>query len=228
MPARGHARSRHHPGREDVNAVFARFQTMRPMPDTDVSEARRLELADILRRHAGYSGAYYLVSGPSALRALVTLWSTEEDARLASERTRAASGGGPRPVTVEEDTIYEVIDDEAGAADGADPDVADVIAFDGPMTDAARSAADHANRRRIMPAVRALPGTVRLLVLWDRLARSIRVLHLANDPATLDAVPQTVHDTEPGEDEDPALLSRPDRVDRWDVAGADVPTTAVR
>jgi hypothetical protein len=206
-----------------VNAVFARFQTMRPMPGTDDSETGRRELSDILRRHAGYSGAYYLVSGPSALRALVTLWSTEEDARLASERTRAASGGGPRPVTVEEDTIYEVLDDEAGAADGAEPDVADVVVFDGPMTDAARATADRVHRGRILPAVRALPGTVRLLVLWDRLARSLRVLHLANDPATLDAVPQTVHDTELGEDEDPALLSPPDRSDRWEVAAADVP-----
>ncbi|HWN29080.1 MAG TPA: hypothetical protein VNP37_19105 [Actinomycetospora sp.] len=206
-----------------MNAVFARFQTMRPLPGTDDSETGRRELSDILRRHAGYSGAYYLVSGPSALRALVTLWSTEEDARLASERTRAASGGGPRPVTVEEDTIYEVVDDEAGAADGAVPDVADVVVFDGPLTDAARTATDRFHRGRILPAVRALPGTVRLLVLWDRLARSTRVLHLANDPATLDAVPPTVHAMALDDDEDPALLSPPDRSDRWKVSAADVP-----
>jgi hypothetical protein len=204
-----------------VNAVFARFQTMRPLPGTDDSETGRRELADILRRHAGYSGAYYLVSGPSALRALVTLWSTEEDARLASDRTRAASGGGPRPVTVEEDTIYEVVDDEAGG--GAAPGVADVVVFDGPITDAARTATDRFHRARILPAVRALPGTVRLLVLWDRLARSIRVLHLAHDPATLDAVPPMVHAMELDDDEDPALLSPPDRNDRWEVVAADVP-----
>jgi hypothetical protein len=206
-----------------VNAVFARFQTMRPLPGTDVSEAGRRELCDVLRRHAGYGGAYYLVSGPSAVRALVTLWSTEEDARLASERTRAASGGGPRPVAVEEDTIYEVTDDETGAADGAAPDVADVVVFDGPLTDAARAATDRFHRGRIIPGVRALPGTVRLLVLWDRLARSIRVLHLANDAATLDAVPPMVHATELGDDEDPALLSPPDRSDRWEVVAADIP-----
>jgi hypothetical protein len=191
-----------------VNAVFARFQTMRPMPGTDDSETGRRELSDILRRHAGYSGAYYLVSGPSALRALVTLWSTEEDARLASERTRAASGGGPRPVTVEAD---------------AAPDVADVVVFDGPLPDAARAATDRFHRGRVIPAVRAMAGTVRLLVLWDRLARSIRVLHLANDPATLDAVPPTVHAMELDDDEDPALLSPPDRSDRWEVVAADVP-----
>jgi len=203
--------------------VFARFQTMRPLPGTDDSETGRRELSDILRRHAGYSGAYYLVSGPSALRALVSLWSTEEDARLASERTRAAAGGGPRPVTVEEDTIYEVVDDEAGAADGAAPDVVDVVVFDGPLTDAARTATDRFHRGRILPAVRALPGTVRLLVLWDRLARSIRVLHLAKDPTTLDAVPPTVHAMALDGDEDPALLSPPDRSDRWEVAAADIP-----
>ena len=203
--------------------MFARFQTMRPLPGTDDSETGRRELSDILRRHAGYSGAYYLVSGPSALRALVSLWSTEEDARLASERTRAAAGGGPRPVTVEEDTIYEVVDDEAGAADGAAPDVVDVVVFDGPLTDAARTATDRFHRGRILPAVRALPGTVRLLVLWDRLARSIRVLHLAKDPTTLDAVPPTVHAMALDGDEDPALLSPPDRSDRWEVAAADIP-----
>ncbi|WP_433787323.1 hypothetical protein ACQPX6_10945 [Actinomycetospora sp. CA-101289] len=211
-----------------MNAVFARFQTMRPVPGTDDSEAARRELSDILRRHAGYSGAYYLVSGPSALRALVTLWSTEEDARLSSERTRAASGGGPRPVTIEEDAIYEVTDDEAGAADAAAPDVADVVVFDGPLTDAARAATDRFHRGRILPAVRALPGTVRLLVLWDRLARSMRVLHLANDPATLDAVPPAVNALVLEEDEDPALLSPPDRSDRWEVAAADVPAGMVR
>jgi len=209
--------------------VFARFQTIRPTPDTDGPEAGRHELTDVLRRHAGYSGAYYLVSGPSALRALVTLWSTEEDARLAPERTRAAFGGGPRPVTVEEDTVYEVVDDEAGTAGDADPDVAAVVVFDGPFSDAARTAADRAHRRRILPALRSLPGTVRLVVLWDRLARSFRVLHLARGPAALDAARDTVEATELGEDEDPALLSPPDRVERWDVAAADLPVArAVR
>ncbi|PVZ14370.1 hypothetical protein [Actinomycetospora cinnamomea] len=203
--------------------MFARFQTVATVPPTDDPDARRRELTDILRRHAGYSGAYFLVSGPTAMRALVTLWSTEEDARAASDRTRAAQGGGPRPVTLDEDTVYEVTDDEPGAAADGEPAVVAVAAFDGPFSDAGRAAIDRVHRRQVIPAARAVPGTVRLLVLWDHLSRSMRALLLATDAASLRAAHEAVEATDPAAEEDPALVSPPDRVDSWEVAGADVP-----
>jgi hypothetical protein len=207
-----------------VDAVFARFQTVRTMPPTDDPDARRRELTDILRRHAGYSGAYFLVSGSSAMRALVTLWSTEEDARAASDRSRAATGGAPPPVTVDEDTVYEVTEDEPGPAAGADPTVAAVAAFDGPFSDAGRAATDRVHRSHVIPALAALPGTVRLLFVWDRLSRSMRALQLATDATPFDAALDAVEATDPAAGEDPALVSPPDRIDRWVVDAADVPS----
>lgn len=189
----------HH--REDVDAVFARLQTISSLPPADGPDdpdARRGELTDILRRHAGYGGAYFMVSGPTAMRALLTLWSTEEDARAASDRTRAAAGDLPRPV-IDEDVVYEVTEDEPGPAGDAEPTVAAVATFDGPFSDAGRAAMDRIHHDRVIPAVRALPGTVRLLFLWDRLSRSMRGLHLATDAGPLDAAraPRSTRPTRP-------------------------------
>ncbi|MFC5141343.1 hypothetical protein ACFPK1_24105 [Actinomycetospora rhizophila] len=210
--------------------MFARLQTISSLPPTggpDDPYARRGELTDILRRHAGYGGAYFMVSGPTAMRALLTLWSTEEDARAASDRTRAATGDLPRPV-IDEDVVYEVTEDEPGPAGDAEPTVAAVATFDGPFSDAGRAAMDRIHHDRVIPAVRALPGTVRLLFLWDRLSRSMRGLHLATDAAPLDAARAAVDATDPAAGEDPALVSPPDRMERWDVGGADVPVAPVR
>ncbi|MDD7964224.1 hypothetical protein [Actinomycetospora lemnae] len=205
--------------------MFARFQTVSSLPPTvdpaDPDRSRQ-ELTDILRRHAGYSGAYFLVSGSTAMRALITLWTTEEDARAASDRTRAATGDVPRPAMVE-DTVYEVIDDEPGADPAADPAVVAVAAFDGPMSDAARAATDRVHRRHVIPALQALPGTVRLMILWDHLSRSMRALLLATGPATVDAARGAVDATDPAAGEDPALVSPPDRMERFDVDAADAP-----
>ena len=203
--------------------MFARFQTITSLPPTDDPDVSRHELTDILRRHAGYSGAYFMVSGPTAMRALVSLWATEEDARAASDRTRAATGDAPRPVTIAEDTVYEVVDDEPGEAPEAEPTAADVASFDGPFSDPTRAAIDRVHRGKIIPTARAVPGTVRLMVLWDRLSRSMRALLLTTGPTALDAARDAVEATDPGAGEDPALVSPPDRMDRWDVAGADVP-----
>ncbi|MEJ2860396.1 hypothetical protein [Actinomycetospora flava] len=205
--------------------MFARLQTVSSLPTTDDPDAHRRALTDILRRHAGYSGAYFMVSGPTAMRALVTLWSTEEDARAASERTRAAAGPAAPPVTIDEDTVYEVVDDEPGASADAEPAVAGLAVFDGPFSDAARATIDRVHRRDVIPAARAVPGTVRLMVLWDRLSRSMRALLLATGPAVLDTARTAIDATDPGAGEDPALVSPPDRMDRWEVAGADVPVT---
>ncbi|WP_285649651.1 hypothetical protein [Actinomycetospora sp. NBRC 106375] len=208
-----------------MDAVFARLQTVRSLPPTDDPDARRRELTDILRRQAGYSGAYFMVSGPTAVRALLTLWATEEDARAASDRTRAAYDGTPPPVTIDEDVVYEVVEDEAGPDAGADATIAAVAAFDGPFSDAGRAAMDRIHRRHVIPALRALPGTVRGLFLWDHLSRSMRGLHLATDARPLDAARAAVEATDPAAGEDPALVSPPDRVERWAVGGADVPLT---
>ncbi|MDD7938908.1 hypothetical protein PHK61_10810 [Actinomycetospora lutea] len=203
--------------------MFARLQTVKSLPPADDPDTLRRELTDILRRHAGYSGAYFMVSGPTAMRALVTLWATEEDARAASDRTRAAYDGTPPPVTIDEDTVYEVVEDEPGPDAAADATVAAVAAFDGPFSDAGRAAMDRIHRGHVIPVLRTLPGTVRLLFLWDRLSRSIRGLHLATDTTPFDAAREAVEATDPAAGEDPALVSPPDRVDRWDIDGADVP-----
>lgn len=83
-------------------------------------------------------------------------------------------------------TGAEVVDDWAGSAAGAD---------------------------RIMPALRPVPGLIRLVTLWDPAARSITVIMLGDSLEALEEAARVVNSTALLPDEDPALLPGPDRGD---------------
>jgi hypothetical protein len=110
-------------------------------------------------------------------------------------------------------TGAEVIDDWAGSAAGADPKAASIIYFDGPLSPAALAASERAGRERIMPALRPVPGLIRLVVLWDPTARSIVSIMLADSIESLEEAARVVNSTTLLPGEDPALLPGPDRGD---------------
>jgi hypothetical protein len=110
-------------------------------------------------------------------------------------------------------TGAEVVDDWVGSAAGADPKAATIVYLDGPLSPVAYAAAEHGGRDRILPALRQVPGVIRLVTLWDPTARSIASIVLADSIETLEEAARVVNSTTLLPDEDPALLPGPDRAD---------------
>lgn len=93
-----------------------------------------------------------------------------------------------------------------------------ILTFDGPRSAEVVAAANRAGRDRIAPLIESHPE------LRDRLLGGLRglgpdgaecVVVLARDGEALDALQRVVMSSELLPDEDPALLTEPDRVDRY-------------
>jgi hypothetical protein len=101
--------------------------------------------------------------------------------------------------------------------------IAQIVYFDGPRSPEIIAAADRAGRERIMPAVSADPeiraGHRGTFVLRQPDGAQL-VLVLADSAATLDRGDAVITATPLLPGEDPALLTNPDRVERYDVVAA--------
>jgi hypothetical protein len=195
--------------------MHARVQTVEALPSVPVAQAQARTIVDVVAGHPGFQGIYLLRPLGTARGVMLTLWATDEDARMASERTAAVRG--PRPFTLHSDETYLVEDDWSGAAAGAGPTVAGVLSFGGPISPVMHEAATRAGRDRIAPALRAMRGLVRTLALWQPQTRSALVVNFGTSIEALDAAGQAVNATELLPGEDPALLPGPDRADLHEV-----------
>jgi hypothetical protein len=155
---------------------------------------------------------------------MLTLWHTREDAELASERSRAARG--TRPFTLLSDDIYEVDDDLTGSASTQHAEAAFVGYFDGPLSPARVAAARRGGRDRVRPVLQQVPSLVRTLVLWHPTDSKMAVVHLVTSVDGLPDVANAITSTELLPDEDPSLLTGPDRVHTQRVLAYLVPTPA--
>ncbi len=149
----------------------------------------------------------------------VSYWPTREAASRAASRS---IDGGVLALDV---TVYEVIERDAGVASGERPAVAQLMAFDGPRSEAQSAASERAGRERLWPAVRDVPGLVGVHVLRDE-DNGIVVISLATSLEVLEAGQKAIMSTKLLPDEDPALLSEPDRVQVHRVLAARLPDTA--
>jgi hypothetical protein len=152
--------------------------------------------------------------------AAVSFWPTRADAERASARS---IDGGPLPLDV---TVSEVVDSHLGRAAGEPALVAQLMVFDAPRSQAQADAADRAGRERLWPATRDIPGLVAVHVLRDD-GNGVVVLSLATGVEVLEAAQRAIQSTELLPDEDPALLSDPDRVQVHRVLAARLPETAM-
>jgi hypothetical protein len=191
--------------------MYARLQTTETLP-TDDSVVPIL--TDTIASHPGYAGVLMLADDHGG--AMVTLWESREDAELAAERTAARLG--PRPIALTHDAVYEVDADLAGAAAGKEPAVAYLDQFDGPLSPERLDATRLAGTERIGPALQAVPGLVRTLVLWHPSDRAMAVLHIATSREALQRVTTAIRTSVLLPGEDPALLPGPDRVRVLEVA----------
>jgi hypothetical protein len=108
--------------------------------------------------------------------------------------------------------LYEVEEDVAGPDASAPPGAAALLIFDGPQSQARVEAARRAFRDRIAPLLRAAPGCVRALVLWQPDTCAYAVLNVAVSLDALAAIGEAVNTSPLLPGEDVALLPGPDRV----------------
>jgi hypothetical protein len=151
--------------------------------------------------------------------AAVSYWSTREAAERAADHRIGAGAVGL------DVAVYEVIERNAGVASEERPAVAQLMAFDGPRSAIQSAASERAGRERLWPAVRDVPGLVGVHVLRDE-DNGLLVMSMATSLEVLEAGQKAIGGTELLPDEDPALLSDPDRVQLHRVLAARLPETA--
>jgi hypothetical protein len=105
---------------------------------------------------------------------------------------------------------YTVQDDWSGPAGGQEPGAMSLVHFDGPLSEARKAAASRSFDERIKPALAEVPGYVGTVVLAGP-GDSVVVAGLATSVDALEAAAVALNSTELLPDEDPALLTGPDR-----------------
>jgi len=105
---------------------------------------------------------------------------------------------------------YTVQDRWDGPADGQEPAAVSLVHFDGPLSEARKAAGTRGFEERIRPALREVPGYVGMIVLAGP-DDSLVVVGMATSLEALEAAGVAVNSTELLPDEDPALLTGPDR-----------------
>jgi hypothetical protein len=145
--------------------VYVRIQTTDEMPDQTGPDGGLKRLADTIAGHPGFAGLFALRSEVATRASLITLWHTEDDARLAPDRTREELG--PRRIVPTTDLLYEVRDDDAGVSADATPTAAGMMWAAGPMSEETAAIGRRARRERIAPAIRSVPGVVRMISLFQ-------------------------------------------------------------
>ena len=105
---------------------------------------------------------------------------------------------------------YTVQDDWSGPAGAEEPAAVSLVHFDGPMSEARKAAATRGFEERIKPALRQVPGHIGTMLLSGP-GDSAVVVGLAISLEALEAAGVAVNSTDLLPDEDPALLTGPDR-----------------
>ena len=105
---------------------------------------------------------------------------------------------------------YTVRDPWTGPAGGQEPAAVSLVHFDGPLSAARKAAGTRGFEERIKPALAQVPGHVGTILLAGP-ADSFVVVAMATSLEALEAGGVAVNSTELLPDEDPALLTGPDR-----------------
>ncbi|WP_433332067.1 hypothetical protein [Spirillospora sp. CA-294931] len=108
---------------------------------------------------------------------------------------------------------HEVLDDWSGPAAGQSPGAAAITSFDGPVSEAQAEAGTQDHLLRLKPASATTEGFVRGLLLWEPHARAVKAVILSTTFDLLEAGSQAVYTTPVPPEVDPALLSKPDRIE---------------
>jgi hypothetical protein len=112
---------------------------------------------------------------------------------------------------------YEVRADTPLTEPDADPAVASVLTFTGPVSAAVLAAGERAGRERIRPAMAGHPGGVRMLEFWQPELRRQILITLATSVESLEEGGKKIAGLPLLPDEDVALLPGPDHVEMFRV-----------
>lgn len=150
-----------------------------------------------LERHRGLISALALRPMDQQQPILVSVWDAVDDADEAAITARGQD--------------YADATFEAAASVGERPAYGQLVFFDGPRPQAEADAIDRANRERIAPAVRDIPGNVGAY-LGRAPDGSFAVVPLMTSLQAIEDCQRAIMSTSLLPGEDPATLTRPDRI----------------
>jgi hypothetical protein len=191
--------------------LYARLQVVSVIQDPHEAEVEEGRLLEIVPSHPGFAGLCLMEAvEDTAGGALLTLWRSEEDARLASSRTDARRPGS-RPVELYSDRIYQVEGWFEGPDAAGQAGAVVLVHFDGSHDDEWLASSRFAHERRIVPVMREVPGVIKGFALWDPERRDSVVVTLTTTLEAMARAEKAVNSTELLPGENPALLTGPDR-----------------
>jgi hypothetical protein len=132
------------------------------------------------------------------------------DAAVAHLMTEIGTGRQVVLSLHDDDGAFTVLDHWSGPAADQEPGAVSLVHFDGPLSEARKAAGERGFEERIKPALREVPGYIGTMALSGP-GDSMVVVGLATSLEALEAAGVAIDSTELLSDEDPALLTGPDR-----------------
>ncbi|MGE3287361.1 MAG: hypothetical protein AB7J32_14820 [Pseudonocardia sp.] len=161
--------------------MYARIHTTHQMPD----RPEHHRPADAIAALPGFAGSYDLRQTDGTGRRVISMWTTEEEARASADHTPERLG--PPSVDPATDLIYQVRDDLAGVAAADAPTHATMRFWSGPMSEQEAARGAQLRRERFAPAVLAVDGVVRMIAFFQPDTREPCLLTLTTSAESSEA-----------------------------------------
>ena len=193
--------------------MYARVMTAHLPPDFPV-ETEEPRLLEALKEVPGFEGVLLQQQVGSQKGMFVSFWATLDELR--SMERELGERVGPPPFPSETDDAYEVIDQAVGPDAVSPPAFAWAGYFEG-LSEAQMAAHDRAGRDRIKPLVEQLPSVVVTSSLRTLQGDTALELVLCTSIEAIEAGNRAINSMELLPEEDPGLLTGPDRIEIYRV-----------
>ncbi|HEY3208961.1 MAG TPA: hypothetical protein VGL18_04110 [Actinomycetota bacterium] len=193
--------------------MYARVMTAH-LPRDFPGETDEPRLLEALKEVPGFEGVLLQRQVGSQKGMFVSFWATLDELR--SMGRELGQRVGPPPFPSDTDDAYEVVDQAVGP-DAASPPAFAWAGYFERLSEAQMAAHDRAGRERIKPLVEQLPGVVATYSLRTPQGDTALELVLCTSIEAIEAWNRAINSMELLPEEDPGLLTGPDRVEIYRV-----------
>jgi hypothetical protein len=193
--------------------MYARVMTAHLPPDFPV-EAEEPRLLEALKEVPGFEGVLLQQQVGSQKGMFVSFWATLDELR--SMERELGERVGPPPFPSDTNDAYEVVD-QAEGPDAASPPAFAWAGYFERLSEAQMAAHDRAGPERIKPLVEQLPSVVVTYSLRTLQGDTALELVLCTSIEAIEAGNRAINSMELLPEEDPGLLTGPDRVEIYRV-----------
>jgi len=193
--------------------MYARVMTAHLPRDFPV-ETEEPRLLEARKEVPGFEGVLLQQQVGSQKGMFVSFWATMDELR--SMEGELGERVGPPPFPSDTDEAYEVVDRAVGP-DAASPPAFAWAGYFERLSEAQMAAHDRASRERIKPLVEQLPGVVATYSLRTLQGDTALELVLCTSIEAIEAGNRAINSMELLPEEDPGLLTGPDRVEIYRV-----------